>query len=115
LEISTDSLVNIMKSSSIGFSANSIIRDPFSFANLLEFFDGICMWEEHSKTPIVHITWAKAWVTAIGKFDYTIRRMVQISLGNSEEKENTEKNMCSGTKHAKGITVIRILTVKVYH
>jgi menin len=88
-EISTDFLVNIMKTSYDGFSADSILRDPFAFANLLKFFDGICMWEENSKTPIVHITWAKAWVTAMGKFDYTIRRMVQISLGG-EEKENSK-------------------------
>jgi menin len=94
-EISTDALVTVMKSCSTGFSANSIVRDPMSFAHLLRFFDGICAWEEKSKSSIVHITWAKAWVSAIGRFDYTIRRLVALSDGKLMEtlpKNETKEN-----------------------
>ncbi|OXA55649.1 menin [Folsomia candida] len=94
-EISTDALVTVMKSCSTGFQANSIVRDPMCFAHLLRIFDGICSWEERSKSSIVHITWAKAWVQAIGRFDYTIRRLVSTSdgtlletVGKSGSKEN---------------------------
>lgn len=67
-----------MKVESSGFSANSILKKPECFANLLRFYDGICQWEEDSATPVLHIGWAKPLVNTISKFDADVRAQVNI-------------------------------------
>lgn len=67
-----------MKVESSGFSANTILKKPECFANLLRFYDGICQWEEDSATPVLHIGWAKPLVNTISKFDADVRAQVNI-------------------------------------
>jgi len=87
-----------MKESSAGISASSVTRDPESFAQLLKIFDGICEWEEGSKFPVVHIVWAKAWATAINKFDSSIRRRVCICSANAKNPLEEEEHNDAGEK-----------------
>lgn len=75
-----------MKVESSGFSANTILRKPECFANLLRFYDGICQWEEGSATPVLHIGWAKPLVNTISKFDAEVRAQVNIVCETKEYK-----------------------------
>jgi len=77
-EISKDLLTSMMKRCSAGFSAKSPTRDPACYADLLRFFDGICLWEELGKTPVLHITWAQCWINSITKFESTAREGVRL-------------------------------------
>ncbi|XP_058450861.1 menin [Malaya genurostris] len=81
LDIANELIPQVMKLESSGHSAKSILRDSHCFANLLRFYDGICMWEEGSLTPILHIGWAKPLVATIAKFDHDIRSQVIIKCG----------------------------------
>lgn len=82
LDIANELIPQVMKLESSGHSAKSILRDSQCFANLLRFYDGICMWEEGSLTPILHIGWAKPLVATIAKFDHDIRSQVIIKCGD---------------------------------
>lgn len=75
-----------MKVESSGFSANTILKKPECFANLLRFYDGICQWEEGSATPVLHIGWAKPLVNTISKFDADVRAQVNIVCETIEQK-----------------------------
>lgn len=75
-----------MKIESSGFSANTILKKPECFANLLKFYDGICQWEEGSATPVLHIGWAKPLVNTISKFDAEVRAQVNIVCETPEHK-----------------------------
>lgn len=75
-----------MKIESSGFSANTILKKPECFANLLRFYDGICQWEEGSATPVLHIGWAKPLVNTISKFDADVRAQVNIVCETAEHK-----------------------------
>ena len=107
LEISKDQLSNMMKQCSTGINAHSLTRDPASYAQLLKFFDGICLWEESSTTPVLHILWAKCWISAIGKFEFTARQRVTI-LTDDEADESKPKSCdqpspaCDTTKDNQG-------------
>nr|XP_029714866.1 menin-like [Aedes albopictus] len=103
LDIANELIPQVMKLESSGHSARSILRDSHCFANLLRFYDGICMWEEGSLTPILHIGWAKPLVATIAKFDHDIRSQVIIQCsdesprdfhvnGNEAEKVPERKN-----------------------
>lgn len=86
LEIANELIPHIMKVESSGFSANTILRKPECFANLLRFYDGICQWEEGSATPVLHIGWAKPLVNTISKFDAEVRAQVNIVCETKEYK-----------------------------
>lgn len=77
---------------SSGFSANTILRKPQCFADLLRFYDGICQWEEGSPTPVLHIGWAKPLVNTISKFDADVRAQVNIICDKVEEDKLLKKN-----------------------
>ncbi|XP_076273320.1 menin 1 isoform X2 [Rhynchophorus ferrugineus] len=85
LEIANELIPYIMKMESSGFEANTILKKPQCFANLLRFYDGICQWEEGSATPVLHIGWAKPLVNTISKFDSDVRAQVDIVCDNAEE------------------------------
>lgn len=85
-----------MKVESSGFSANSILKKPECFANLLRFYDGICQWEEDSATPVLHIGWAKPLVNTISKFDADVRAQVNI-VCESDSILKSEQNKLART------------------
>lgn len=80
-----------MKVESSGFSANTILKKPECFANLLRFYDGICQWEEGSATPVLHIGWAKPLVNTISKFDANVRAQVNIVCETDEPDQKDVK------------------------
>ncbi|XP_055639128.1 menin [Toxorhynchites rutilus septentrionalis] len=86
LDIANELIPQVMKLESSGHSAKSILRDSHCFANLLRFYDGICLWEEGSLTPILHIGWAKPLVATIAKFDHDIRSQVIIKCGDQSPR-----------------------------
>ncbi|CAH1104885.1 unnamed protein product [Psylliodes chrysocephalus] len=92
LEIANELIPHIMKIESSGFSANTILKKPKCFADLLRFYDGICQWEEGSATPVLHIGWAKPLVLTISKFDADVRAQVNIVCDKSEEDKLLKKN-----------------------
>lgn len=103
-----------MKTCSTGFSATAVNRDPVCFAHLLRLLDGVCAWEERSKSSIVHVAWTKGWISAIGRFDYTIRRMVRITEASLVEADgsNTPNGQIED-EFEKGTMVINLIFKKV--
>lgn len=68
----------------------SILYDPECYANFLRFYDGICEWEEDSKTPVLHITWAKQLVNSLSKFDPSVRKLVHLANMDGEESSSSQ-------------------------
>ena len=68
---------NILKQSSSpakdGKETYRPAEDPQFFAYLLQFHDGICLWEEGSHTPVLHADWAKKLVQSISKISPACR------------------------------------------
>lgn len=110
LEIANDIIPNIVRISSGEAVATSFgtgiesstkpqdlvpfLSDPECYANLLQFYDGICEWEEGSSKPVLHIVWANHMAYSISKFDLKARENVNIDTnltsnnsGNSEAGE----------------------------
>ncbi|KAK8381692.1 hypothetical protein O3P69_015025 [Scylla paramamosain] len=91
LEIANELIPHIMRVVSSGISARSILKDPECFGYLLEFYDGICEWEEGSATPVLHIGWAKALFNTIAKFDAHVRSHVKIFCVDPDSSDVTEE------------------------
>lgn len=54
-------------------SKKPFLQDPECLALILKFYDNICVWEEGSSTPVLHIGWAKSFVATVLKFSPFIR------------------------------------------
>lgn len=66
--------------------------DNFHLSLSHRFYDGICIWEQGSLTPILHIGWVKPLVTTISRFDSEIRAQVIIHCTNG----NCERGIDNG-------------------
>jgi len=66
-----------------------LTRDPDAYALVLQFYDGLCCWEEDSQTPVLHITWATHMLSSIGKFDSSARTSVELLDTRAEDDKVT--------------------------
>ncbi|XP_032833371.1 menin [Petromyzon marinus] len=60
------------------------LHDPWAFAHLLRFYDGICKWEEGSTTPVLHVGWATFLVQSVSRFDSKARQLVTVESQDPE-------------------------------
>ncbi|XP_018006514.1 menin [Hyalella azteca] len=103
LDIANELIPHIMRVVSSGIEAHSILKDPECFALLLQFYDGICLWEEGSATPVLHIGWAKCLVNTMAKFDAEVRSRLKITCGHDDsgdENGTDDEEHCKGRRHS---------------
>lgn len=98
MQIANDLIPSIMKAGSTGLCSNAVsfTKSSESFANFLKFYDGICKWEEESQTPVLHITWAKNFISSVTKFPAKVRGQVVVEdpegdNGTADESEEAER------------------------
>jgi len=82
LEIANEIVPQILRMDHDG----ALARDPAVFAHLLQFYDGLCCWEEDSQTPVMHITWATHMLSSIAKFDVETRQSVELHDSRADDK-----------------------------
>uniref|UniRef100_A0A6A7FSL8 Menin n=3 Tax=Hirondellea gigas TaxID=1518452 RepID=A0A6A7FSL8_9CRUS len=92
LDIANELIPHIMRVVSTGIQAHSILKDPECFAQLLQFYDGICGWEEGSATPVLHIGWAKCLVNTMAKFESDVRARLKITCIDGEQDESGDES-----------------------
>ncbi|XP_033628737.1 menin-like [Asterias rubens] len=100
MEIANDLIPYIVKTGSAGGSeaATRVVNDPECYGYFLRFYDGICLWEEGSTTPVLHITWAKRFIASLTRFNADIRELVEVESGrydkmmDEEDEENGQED-----------------------
>ncbi|XP_071161785.1 menin-like [Mytilus edulis] len=96
LEVGNDLIPTMMKhvasENASRIHQTSISYDPDCYADFLRFYDGICEWEEDSKTPVLHITWAKQLVNSLAKFDPTVRKLIHLISEDGEESSSSSES-----------------------
>ena len=111
LEIATDLIPDMMKlvsSNGVGFrlcmERVPFLEDAECYAYLLRFYDGICLWEEGSNTPVLHITWAKQFTFSLAKFDPKVRGLIRVDGGEEEEEEEEEDRDSDGEERKEPVS-----------
>ena len=97
-EIANDFIPNILKTSSAlvkgennAASRNlNLTEDPGFFALVLQFYDGVCLWEEGSHTPVLHADWAKKLVQSISRFSPSCRSALSTSRAGTVVTKSEE-------------------------
>ena len=96
MEIANELIPHVMKAEATSNKPldRSVLNDPYSFGQLIRFYDGICCWEEGSPTPVLHIGWAKPMVASFSKFDAGVRNQMKFSgppKSENDEQEDEEE------------------------
>ncbi|XP_013401358.1 menin [Lingula anatina] len=90
-----DAAVVIAAPSVSQYNQTHILHDPDCYSYLLQFYDGICQWEEGSSTPVLHVGWAQQLVYTLSRFDPKVRENMEVHAegerdGEDEEEEDDE-------------------------
>ncbi|XP_075250057.1 uncharacterized protein LOC142342568 isoform X2 [Convolutriloba macropyga] len=82
-----------------------VCEDPISLCYIIQFIDGICLWEEGSSTPVLHISWAEKFLPVLSQFAYDVRKRVvyvtsdyaieQNKLHNNLQNDDARSSNCS--------------------
>merc|ERR1711974_393692 len=71
--------------------------DPECFGSLVQFYDGLCSWEEESSTPVLHIGWVKPIVKCFAAFDFAVRAKLDIAILEEEEASSSRPGAGKGS------------------
>lgn len=101
MEIANDLIPHLVKSAGLNPTTyNEVLRDPECFSYILRFYDGICMWEEGSLTPVLHIGWAKQMFSTCTKFEAEVRAKLHIPESDDERTETDGRDDKGAGKHS---------------
>ena len=74
----SDSVTAVLPPTEQSADTLPLTSDPECYAMVLQFYDGLCEWEEGSSTPVLHITWAQHALYSLGRFDFRARASLML-------------------------------------
>ncbi|THD19079.1 DnaJ subfamily B [Fasciola hepatica] len=77
------------------YQPGNILDDPQCLAHLLAFYDHLCLWEEGSPVPVLHVGWVDKLMVSLTRFSQRARRLLRLSVNSSRFDENTPQ--CTAT------------------
>jgi len=93
MEINNELIPHILKAD------DRLVQDPECFGSLVQFYDGLCSWEEESSTPVLHIGWVKPIVKCFAAFDFATRAKLDIAILEEEEASSSRAGVVSKGSH----------------
>jgi len=118
LEIANEMIPNVMRTSSGDQSTATdsaaetlpptehtadklpLTSDPECYAMVLQFYDGLCEWEEGSSTPVLHITWAQHALYSLGRFDVKARANLTLKSAAPEDDVDSKSDDSAVSSHS---------------
>ncbi|VDP78167.1 unnamed protein product [Echinostoma caproni] len=61
------------------YQPENILDDPQCLAYLLAFYDNLCLWEEGSPVPVLHVGWVDKLMVNLTRFSQRARRLLRLS------------------------------------
>ncbi|VUZ44689.1 unnamed protein product [Hymenolepis diminuta] len=90
LEIATVIIPDFFRSRSGDASGQNLLDNPLCMAYLLVFYDHLCLWEEGSAVPVLHVGWVDKLVTSLVRFSPAVRTQLHIEVTRSTNDESSE-------------------------
>jgi len=86
-------------------STDKLTADADCYALVLQFYDGLCLWEEGSSTPVLHITWAQHALYSLGRFDFRARAGLMLTnaapVGQDDDTRSDDSVVSSNSAKLK--------------
>lgn len=78
------------------YQPSNILDDPQCLAYLLAFYDHLCLWEEGSPVPVLHVGWVDKLMINLTRFSKRARRLLCLSVDESKLSPS-DGDVCSPT------------------
>merc|ERR1711874_74395 len=108
MEINNELIPHILK------TEENILQDATCYSHLLQFYGGLCSWEEDSATPVLHTGWVKPIVKSFMSFDFNVRNKISLSLASLGEEGAEEVRRENKTKKGERKTGARLNSLRLY-
>ncbi|CAH8588054.1 unnamed protein product [Dicrocoelium dendriticum] len=66
------------------YQPSNILDDPQCLAYLLAFYDHLCLWEEGSPVPVLHVGWVDKLMINLTRFSQRARRLLCLSVDETK-------------------------------
>nr|CDS32395.2 dnaJ subfamily B [Hymenolepis microstoma] len=89
LEIATVIIPDFFRPRPGDVSGPNLLENPLCMAYLLVFFDHLCLWEEGSAVPVLHVGWVDKLVASLVRFPPSVRTQLHIEVTRSTNDESS--------------------------
>ncbi|CAL8093926.1 unnamed protein product [Calicophoron daubneyi] len=90
------------------YQPTNILDDPQCLAHLLSFYDNLCLWEEGSPVPVLHVGWVDKLMVSLARFSQRARRHLCLSVASAEEREDVKKNVQLVSNSSNAVTATTV-------
>ncbi|TNN09747.1 Menin isoform 2 [Schistosoma japonicum] len=77
------------------YQPDNILDDPHCLSYLLSFYDHLCLWEEGSPVPVLHVGWVDKLMVNLSRFTQRARRHLCLSVASDKEDIKSDINVHS--------------------
>ncbi|CAH8597562.1 unnamed protein product [Schistosoma turkestanicum] len=70
------------------YQPDNILDDPHCLSYLLSFYDHLCLWEEGSPVPVLHVGWVDKLMVNLSRFTQRARRHLSLSVACDKDENN---------------------------
>ncbi|VDP58685.1 unnamed protein product [Schistosoma curassoni] len=67
-----------------------VADDPHCLSYLLSFYDHLCLWEEGSPVPVLHVGWVDKLMVNLTRFTQRARRHLCLSIASDKEDNKSD-------------------------
>ncbi|CAH8649322.1 unnamed protein product [Heterobilharzia americana] len=72
------------------YQPDNILDDPHCLSYLLSFYDHLCLWEEGSPVPVLHVGWVDKLMVNLTRFTQRARRHLYLSVASDKEDNKSD-------------------------
>uniref|UniRef100_A0A5K3F5H8 Menin n=1 Tax=Mesocestoides corti TaxID=53468 RepID=A0A5K3F5H8_MESCO len=72
-----------------GVQPTNLLDSPLCLAYLLAFYDHLCLWEEDSVVPVLHVGWVDKLMASLTRFSAAARSQLHVEATRGKEDEDT--------------------------
>ncbi|CAH8668569.1 unnamed protein product [Schistosoma curassoni] len=72
------------------YQPDNILDDPHCLSYLLSFYDHLCLWEEGSPVPVLHVGWVDKLMVNLTRFTQRARRHLCLSIASDKEDNKSD-------------------------
>ncbi|CAH8875145.1 unnamed protein product, partial [Trichobilharzia szidati] len=72
------------------YQRDNILDDPHCLSYLLSFYDHLCLWEEGSPVPVLHVGWVDKLMVNLTRFTQRARRHLCLSVASDKEDNKSD-------------------------
>ncbi|CAH8680719.1 unnamed protein product [Schistosoma rodhaini] len=72
------------------YQPDNILDDPHCLSYLLSFYDHLCLWEEGSPVPVLHVGWVDKLMVNLTRFTQRARRHLCLSVASDKEDNKSD-------------------------